>query len=98
MVTVFSYLAIYLAIWLVICIFWWVFKGEKYGISGINLLLYRYTEDQKRLLAATKEVKVPLIVAGNVVNYDQVHELKQNEVWAFTIGGAVLEKFVKKQF
>jgi len=35
---------------------------------------------------------VPLIVAGNVVNFDQIKELKQNGVWAFTIGGAILEK------
>jgi len=68
-------------------------EAEKYGINGINLLLYRYTDDsQKKLLEATKKLKVPLIVAGNVVNFDQIKELKQNGVWAFTIGGAILEK------
>jgi hypothetical protein len=67
-------------------------QAEKDGINGINLLLYRYTEDQKKLLAATKDLKVPLIVAGNVVTFDQIKELKQNKVWAFTIGGAVIEK------
>jgi putative N-acetylmannosamine-6-phosphate epimerase len=37
-----------------------------------------------------------LIVAGNVVNFDQIKELKQNGVWAFTIGSAIVEKkFVK---
>jgi membrane-associated protease RseP (regulator of RpoE activity) len=42
MLTVFSYLAGYLAIWLVVCLLWWVFKGEKYGITGIPyLLIYR---------------------------------------------------------
>ena len=71
-------------------------EAEKYGINGINLLLYRYTEDQKRLLEETKKLKVPLIVAGNVVNFDQIKELKQHGIWAFTIGGAILEKrFVK---
>ena len=67
-------------------------EAEKYGINGINLLLYRYTDNQKKLLEATKKLKVPLIVAGNVVNFDQIEELKQNGVWAFTIGGAILEK------
>jgi len=56
------------------------------------LLLYRYTEDQKKLLSAIKELKKPLIVAGNVANFEQIMELKQNNIWAFTIGGAVLEK------
>ena len=71
-------------------------EAEKHGINGINLLLYRYTENQKKLLAATKALKAPLIVAGNVANFEQISELKQNKIWAFTIGGAVLEKkFVK---
>lgn len=71
-------------------------EAEKYGINGINLLLYRYTDDQKQLLKATKQLKVPLIVAGNVANFDQIKELKENNIWAFTIGGAILEKrFVK---
>jgi len=31
-----------------------------------------------------------------VANFDQIEELKQNGLWAFTIGGAILEKkFVK---
>jgi putative N-acetylmannosamine-6-phosphate epimerase len=67
-------------------------EAEKHGINGINLLLYRYTDDQRKLLKATKELKVPLIVAGNVVNFDQISELKSNNIWAFTIGGAILEK------
>jgi len=67
-------------------------EAGKHGINGINLLLYRYTGDQKKLLAATKNLKVPLIVAGNVVNFSQINELKENKIWAFTIGGAVLEK------
>jgi predicted amino acid racemase len=73
-------------------------EAEKYGINGINLLLYRYTDaSQKKLLEATKKLKVSLIVAGNVVNFEQINELKENNVWAFTIGGAVLErKFTKE--
>ena len=71
-------------------------EAEKCGINGINLLLYRYTDDQKKLLKATKELRVPLIVAGNVANFEQIKELKGNGIWAFTIGGAIMEKkFVK---
>jgi hypothetical protein len=67
--------------------------AEKFGINGINLLLYRYANDQRKLLRATrKELNVPLIVAGNVADFTQIEELKESNVWAFTIGGAVLEK------
>jgi putative N-acetylmannosamine-6-phosphate epimerase len=71
-------------------------EAEKHGVSGINLLLYRYSENQKELLAATKELQTRLIVAGNVADFEQIKELKRNGIWGFTIGGAVLEgKFVK---
>ncbi len=68
-------------------------EAEKQGANGVNLLLYRYSDDQKRLLTtAAKELRIPLLVAGNVVNFEQIKELRANNVWAFTIGGAVLEK------
>jgi hypothetical protein len=72
-------------------------RFETLGIDGINLLLYRYKGDQTALLdVITKQLKVPLIVAGNIVNFDQIEELKQRSVWAFTIGGAVFEKKFQK--
>ena len=38
----FSYLAIYVAGWILICLLWWVFKGEKYGITGLPFyIIYR---------------------------------------------------------
>jgi len=72
-------------------------EAEKLGVTGINLLLYRYSGNQKELLkTVVKELEVPLIVAGNVANFDQINELKENNVWAFTIGGAILEnRFVE---
>jgi hypothetical protein len=67
--------------------------AAKQGANGVNLLLYRYSDDQKRLLTkAAREIQIPLLVAGNVVNFEQIRELRANRVWAFTIGGAVLEK------
>jgi len=35
-------LAIYVAVWAVICVLWWVLKGEKYGITGLPFyVIYR---------------------------------------------------------
>ncbi|MEM2175465.1 MAG: hypothetical protein QXI58_07605 [Candidatus Micrarchaeia archaeon] len=73
-------------------------EAEALGVNGINLLLYRYTGDQKMLLnEATKKLKVPLIVAGSVTSFKQIEELKENNIWAFTIGGAIFEKKFIKQ-
>ena len=71
-------------------------EAASQGADGVNLLLYRYSGDQKRFLTtAAKEIRIPLLVAGNVVDFEQIKELKANKVWAFTIGGAVLEnKFI----
>jgi hypothetical protein len=66
--------------------------AEKYGVDGMNLLLYRYQGNQRNLLNATKQLKAPIIVAGNVSRFDQIKELKENGIRAFTIGGAVFEK------
>jgi hypothetical protein len=67
-------------------------EAERQGINGINLLLYRYTENQEKLLKSLKELRVPLIVAGNVANSGQIKQLREYGLWAFTIGGAVFEK------
>jgi len=66
---------------------------EKIGIHGINLLLYRYTGDVNLLLdRAIETLKIPLIVAGNIDNFEKIDQMKRKNVWAFTIGGAILEK------
>ncbi|MEM4245898.1 MAG: hypothetical protein QW390_01225 [Candidatus Bathyarchaeia archaeon] len=72
-------------------------RAETLGVDGINLLLYRYTGDRKRLLKeAVDRLRVPLIVAGNVSRPEQIDELKAHRIWAFTIGGAVFgKKFVE---
>lgn len=73
-------------------------KAESLGVDGMNLLLYRYTGDQKALLnAATKKLKLPLIVAGSVKTFEQIEELRAMNVWAFTIGGAIFEKRLVKE-
>ena len=41
---IFSFVAVYVAIWVVITVAWWAFKGERYGISGLPIyLIYRTT-------------------------------------------------------
>jgi len=71
----------------------------KMGIHGINLLLYRYTGDVNLLLEKVIEtLKIPLIVAGSIDNFEKINLMKRKGVWAFTIGGAILEKkFVPKK-
>jgi NAD(P)H-dependent flavin oxidoreductase YrpB (nitropropane dioxygenase family) len=68
-------------------------KVEKIGADGINLLAYRYDGDVKRLITSVKKaVRVPLIIAGSIDSYERVREMVNSGVWAFTIGGAVLDK------
>nr|MDO8100577.1 hypothetical protein [Candidatus Njordarchaeota archaeon] len=68
-------------------------KVEKMGVDGINLLAYRYDGDVRKLITSVKKaVRVPLIIAGSIDSYERVREMLNLDVWAFTIGGAVLEK------
>ncbi len=44
MASVFSILAVYLAIWIIISIAWWAFRGERFGVSGLPFyIIYRTT-------------------------------------------------------
>jgi len=68
-------------------------EAESLGADGANLLLYRYKGDQKELLKeVTRKLQLPIIVAGNVNTFEQIDELKRDNIWGFTIGGAVFEK------
>jgi len=72
-------------------------EAEELGVSGVNLLLYRYKGDQKELLnEVTRKLEIPVIIAGNVKTFEQIDDLRKNNIWGFTIGGAVFEKkFIK---
>jgi len=66
---------------------------EKMGVHGINLLLYRYNGNVNLLLdKAVKTLKIPLIIAGSIDDFEKIDQMKRKNVWAFTIGGAILEK------
>jgi membrane-associated protease RseP (regulator of RpoE activity) len=44
MASVFSFLAVYLAIWIIISIAWWAFRAERFGVSGLPFyIIYRTT-------------------------------------------------------
>lgn len=65
---------------------------EKKGIEGFNLLLYRYTGNVNRLFdEVTANLSVPIVYAGSVDSYERITQLKSKNVFAFTIGGAILE-------
>jgi putative N-acetylmannosamine-6-phosphate epimerase len=68
-------------------------RVEKIGVDGINLLGYRYDGDVVKLIRSVKKaVKIPLIVAGSINSFERVREMVKLDVWAFTIGAAILEK------
>jgi phosphoribosylformimino-5-aminoimidazole carboxamide ribonucleotide (ProFAR) isomerase len=68
-------------------------KVEKMGAHGINLLAYRYDGDVRKLIMSVKKaVNIPLIIAGSIDSYERVREMVKLNVWAFTIGGAILER------
>jgi hypothetical protein len=68
-------------------------RVQKLGADGINLLAYRYSGDIRRLIDSVRaSTELPLVIAGNVDSLDRIREMRRLGVWAFTIGGAILEK------
>jgi hypothetical protein len=68
-------------------------RTQKLGADGINLLAYRYDGDVRELVQkVSAAIEVPLVVAGNVDSFERIRELKELGVWAFTIGGAIMER------
>jgi membrane-associated protease RseP (regulator of RpoE activity) len=44
MASVFSFFAVYIAIWVIITFAWWAFKAERFGVSGLPFyIIYRTT-------------------------------------------------------
>ena len=66
------------------------------GVTGINLLAYRWDGNPEELMTAVKDaVPVPLIIAGSIDSRERVRRVTELDMWAFTVGGAVFErKFV----
>jgi len=67
-------------------------KIKEKGILGINLLAYRYNGDVNKLIEKVSAVGLPMIVAGSIDSYERVRKMKDIDIWAFTIGGAIFDK------
>jgi len=67
---------------------------EAKGIDGINLLAYRHAtvNVEELIIKVMKIMKTPLIVAGSIKTHEQVTKMRELNVWAFTIGGAIFDK------
>jgi NAD(P)H-dependent flavin oxidoreductase YrpB (nitropropane dioxygenase family) len=68
-------------------------KAEMLGAHGINLLAYRYSGNVDRLITSVQNaVNIPLITAGSIDSFERIRKVVDMKIWAFTIGGAVMEK------
>ncbi len=66
---------------------------EDLGVSGIDLLAYRYDGNPEHLIRSVQEsVKIPLIIAGSINSLERVRKMTELDVWAFTIGSAIFDK------
>ena len=63
------------------------------GLTGFDLLGYRYTGDAVKLNAEfVKNVRGNVCLEGSVASFQRLDEVKAAGAWAFTIGGAFFEK------
>ena len=66
--------------------------AQRLGVDGINLLAYRYDGDIEALVEAVQAaVSIPVIAAGSVNSLERINALADRQIWAFTIGTAVLD-------
>jgi len=68
-------------------------ETEKKDVFGINLSGFRYIDGDPRELIQTLNAKLtkPLSIAGSVDSFEKLAFLEDNQVWAFTMGGALFE-------
>lgn len=66
---------------------------KQQGVSGIDLLGYRYDADAEQLIAAmVTDSGLPVCVAGSIDSYERLQFIKDIRPWAFTIGSAFFEQ------
>lgn len=62
------------------------------GVSGIDLLAYRYTGDPAELIRTfVRAVDAPVCLAGSIDSLSRLDEVRRSGAWGFTIGGAFFE-------
>jgi len=65
---------------------------NKKGVSGIDLLGYRYEGDAQQLInKMVKNSNLPICVAGSIDSFDRLRFIREVQPWAFTIGSAFFE-------
>lgn len=63
------------------------------GVSGIDLLAYRYTGDPDALIRTfVRAVDAPVCLAGSIDSFSRLDEVRRSGAWGFTIGGAFFEQ------
>ncbi|OGF54418.1 MAG: hypothetical protein A2Z21_00340 [Candidatus Fraserbacteria bacterium RBG_16_55_9] len=69
-------------------------RAMELGVAGINLLAYRHREEDPHELLREyiQSIRIPTVVAGDINSLERIREVTELGYWAFTIGGAVLEK------
>jgi hypothetical protein len=66
---------------------------ETPGIHGLDLLAYRHAGDVPALMTSVqRESKGPVVVAGSIDRDEGIRAVESAGIWAFTIGGAVLDR------
>lgn len=62
------------------------------GVSGLDLLAYRFEGDVEPLIASIlAAVDCPVVVAGSIASTERVRAVKRLGAWGFTVGSAVFE-------
>ena len=62
------------------------------GVSGFDLLAYRYTGDPEELIRSfVRAVDAPVCLAGSIDSFARLDTVRRVGAWGFTIGGAFFE-------
>src|SRR3712207_3290821 len=62
------------------------------GVSGLDLLAYRYDGDVGALVrSVVGAVDLPVIVAGSMDSEERIRSLADAGVWGFTVGSAIFD-------
>lgn len=62
------------------------------GVSGVDLLGYRYTNNAQQLISdMVSKSDLQVCVAGSINSYERLRFIKKVQPWAFTIGSAFFD-------
>lgn len=63
------------------------------GVDGLDLLAYRWRGDVPALVKSVVKASAgPVVVAGSIVNAEQINVVTRAGAWGFTIGGAAFDR------